>query len=180
MNDSSVPPAASGTVSAQLRAAFVATAYTVRLPGGGRAVIRVDAPLAPPLAALLAHARESWGYLTAWNPGAQAGPAAANRAAQHLLYRLLAGQARRCMPGVGIGAARSGTSRWREASVWALGIRPDALETLARQFGQVAYLRGCGVSPARLVLTQVGVGSGIGSGIGSGVGSGTGAGMQRE
>ena len=130
-----------------LLAAYRATAYRVRLAGGGRATIRVGHPPPTALQALIGSRR--WGFITAWNPGSQPAPAAINRRGQRGLFDTLRAlpETLSIQPGCGIG-----TSGWREPSLFVIGPSMDALDTLARRYGQNAYLQGRGQAAAQLRL----------------------------
>ena len=129
-----------------LLAAYRATAYRVRLPGGGWAAILIDRPLPEALRPLVG--ARPWGFITAWNPRSQPQPRARNRAAQR---RLLA--ALRRLPETAVVRAGTGVGQaWREASLFVVGPEPAQLDTIARAFEQHAYVHGCGDGPASLRL----------------------------
>ncbi|GAP67241.1 hypothetical protein MBSD_n2558 [Mizugakiibacter sediminis] len=131
--------------SEALRRAWLATQYRVRLPRGGYAAIRIGAPLPAALRPLLVAEDEPWGFITAWNPRAQARGRAANRAAQRALLQALRERGARLRAGTGVGA-----DGWREPSLFALGIDFDALDALAARFEQAAIVRGRGGGRAEL------------------------------
>lgn len=126
--------------------AYRGSAYRVRLPQGGAAVIRVGQPLPPAL-----HARagtRDWGFLTAWNPRSRPQPATVNRIAQRrLLQELLSDPALSVHVAVGVGS-----DGWREPSFWIVGIDHARLQTLATRYRQLAWLQGRGAGPAQLCV----------------------------
>lgn len=131
-----------------LLAAYRATAYRVRLAGGGWCAIRIDQPLPAALAHLAGDG--AWGFITAWNPDSQPTPRADNRHAQRRLAAAL-----RALPGVRAVHAGQGVSAdggWREASLWVIGAGTAELDPIARQFGQHGYVHGVAAGPARLRL----------------------------
>jgi hypothetical protein len=121
------------------------TDYRVRLPRGGYASIFCGRPLPAALAPWLAHPDAPWGYLTAWNPGGTRLPRARNRIRQQQLRIALARDAHRWFGGIGVG-----TGGWREPSLFVPGIDFDALDALAREFGQLGVVRGVGTGLAEL------------------------------
>jgi hypothetical protein len=132
-----------------LLAAYRATEYRVRLPGGGWAAIRIGAP--PPAALRTLIDARPWGFITAWNPYSRPLPRDANRLAQRALLAEL-----RALPDIaairaGCGAGPDG---WREPSLFVSGARTGALDTLARRYEQNAYVHGHGAAPARLRLPR--------------------------
>jgi hypothetical protein len=128
--------------------AYRGSAYRVRLPQGGVAVIRVDQPLPPALHAQ-AGTRE-WGFLTAWNPRSRPQPASVNRAAQRsLLHDLRSDPALAVHIAIGVGS-----DGWREPSFWIVGIDHARLQTLAGRYRQLAWLQGHGTGPARLCVLR--------------------------
>jgi hypothetical protein len=133
-----------------LLAAYRATTYRVRLARGGWAGIRIDQPLPSDLSVL---ARTlPWGYLTAWNPYSELLPRPRNRVAQHALLAALHALPETVAaihPGMGV----SRNSQWKEQSLWVVGPGVTTLDSLARHFGQWAYVHGEGDSPAQLRLT---------------------------
>ncbi len=132
----------------RLLAAYRRTDYRVRLPGGGTASLQLDAPLPTELHALVGSS--PWGFITAWHPGSSPAPRTANHAAQRrLLAGLLAEPGTRRV----LAAAGLGTEGWREASLFAIGTPLAALERLAGEFGQLAFLAGADTGPARLHWT---------------------------
>ncbi|HUA80147.1 MAG TPA: DUF3293 domain-containing protein, partial [Dyella sp.] len=62
-----------------LIAAYRATDYRVRLPHGGWASIRADAPV--PSSLVVWVGSHSWAFITAWNPFSQIRPRQQNHAA---------------------------------------------------------------------------------------------------
>lgn len=132
-----------------LLVAYRATAYRVRLAGGGSATIRVGHP--PPIALQALIGRFTWGFITAWNPGSQPAPAAINRRGQRGLFDALRGlpETVSIHPGCGVG-----TSGWREPSLFVVGPTMEALDILARRYRQNAYVQGCGHAAAQLRLLR--------------------------
>jgi Protein of unknown function (DUF3293) len=130
----------------ELLRTYCRSAYRVRLPAGGAAVIRVGEPL--PTALRPFAVGRDWGFFTAWNPRSQPQPAAANRKAQRrLLADLRADSSLAIHPAAGLG-----TDGWRESSLWIVGIAPEALRHLANRYGQSAWLQGHGAGAAELHL----------------------------
>ncbi|MGO4700325.1 DUF3293 domain-containing protein [Dyella sp. 2RAB6] len=120
----------------RLLAAYLATAYQVRLPSGGRATIRIGEALPPALASLAG--TRPWGFITAWNPASTPRPRAWNRQAQRALLAAL-----RELPALALIRAGAGRGdHWRESSLFVIGVDTAALDTLARRHGQHAYLHG--------------------------------------
>jgi hypothetical protein len=128
-----------------IRRAWTETEYRVRNPWGGYATIRCGAALPAPLLALLRHADEPWGYITAWNPAGVRLPIADNRARQRRLRDELRDRGHRCFPGVGVGP-----NDWREPSLFVPGMTFEELDSMAREFGQLGVVRGTGALPAEL------------------------------
>jgi hypothetical protein len=127
-----------------LRQVWLDTEYRVRLRRGGYAVIRVDARLPEPLREFLHDECAPWGFVTAWNPHAQPAPRAFNREHQRELRDALLALNARCRAGIGVG------KDWREPSLFVTGLDFEALDTLARRFGQAAIVRGSGFGIAEL------------------------------
>ena len=126
--------------------AFRNTDYLVCLDEVEWATIHVDQPLPEPLHRLVG--QRTWGYLTAWHPQAQVRAATDNLAAQRgLLAALQACPGAVILPAIGIG-----TCGWHEPALFAIGPQPAALDVLATQHRQLAYLHGRGGEPARLRL----------------------------
>ena len=124
--------------------AFQATDYRVRLTRGGWVSIRIDAPLPAALQSLVG--TQSWGFITAWNPLAQARHRSDNRIAQRQLLAAL-----RALPAiVAIRPALGVGSNWREPSLFVLGLDTAALDSLARDHAQRAYLHGCASGSTQL------------------------------
>ncbi|MHA6203163.1 DUF3293 domain-containing protein [Dyella soli] len=130
-----------------LLAAFRATDYRVRLAGGGSASIRIDLPLPAPLRQLVGP--RPWGFITAWNPRSQPRSREANRQAQRQLLSALRQRADTLGVSVGLGVGSNG---WKEPSLLVVGPPTDALDQLARRFGQLGYVHGVGDGPAGLRL----------------------------
>ncbi|HJP98544.1 MAG TPA: DUF3293 domain-containing protein, partial [Rhodanobacteraceae bacterium] len=95
-----------------IRRAWTETEYRVRLPWGGYASIRCGSPLPAPLLAMLRHADDPWGYITAWNPAGVRLPDPDNRARQRRLRAQLEDLGHRCHFGIGVGQ-----NDWREPSL---------------------------------------------------------------
>ena len=125
-----------------------ATDYRVRLPWGGHASIRVDENLPDALRGLLYRPDDPWGFITAWNPGAQKRAPMRNRQCQHELTGILRREGYPYHAAVGAGTGRR--DPWREPSLFVPAIAFERLDTLARQFGQLAVLRGTRDGSARL------------------------------
>jgi hypothetical protein len=130
--------------SESLRRVWLDTEYRVRLPRGGYAAIRVGVPLPDPLREFLDNENETWGFITAWNPHARPAPREFNCARQRELRDTLRASNARYRGGIGVGAA------WREPSLFVTGLDSEALDTLARRFGQAAIVRGSGFGAAEL------------------------------
>ncbi|SRR6185312_1615877 len=127
-----------------VRQAWMETAYRVRLPRGGCAVIRIGEPLPEALHDFLHEESEPWGFVTAWNPRARRTSDAFNRARQRELRDAMRASNARCRPGAGVGG------EWREPSLFVAGLGFDTLDALARRFGQMAIVRGAGFGVAEL------------------------------
>jgi hypothetical protein len=80
------------------------------------------------------------GLVTAWNPHAQRHELHANDVVQARLAAALAAGGWRTRPAV----HRAPQGDWDEASFWVAGIGRAALESLGREFGQVAVLHADG------------------------------------
>lgn len=128
------------------------TQYRVRLADGGHAVIHVHQTLPNALCRLLPDPDTRWAFISAWNPHSQWLPAAENRPRQrHLLNHL-----RQLVPtprifaAMGIGPADAQGQRWREPSLFVVGITPDQVDALLHRFEQNAAVCGTGHEPATL------------------------------
>ncbi|MFC4526443.1 DUF3293 domain-containing protein [Dyella halodurans] len=130
-----------------LLAAYRATAYRVRLPGGGRATIRIDLPLPDPLPDWVGDLH--WGFITAWNPRSQQRARPDNRCAQRKLLGAVQEHAATIAVHAAIGVGGDG---WKEPSLFVIGPDPDLLDRLAQRFGQNAYVHGQGHAAAQLRL----------------------------
>jgi hypothetical protein len=128
-----------------IRRIWSETDYRVRLPHGGFVSIWCGRPLPSQLLALLHHADDPWGYITAWNPAGVCLPLASNKIRQRRLRDELKADRHRYFCGVGVGP-----SNWREASLFVPGIPWAQLDALARRFGQLGVVRGVGAGPAEL------------------------------
>jgi hypothetical protein len=123
-------------VDSDLLAAFQSTDYRVRLTRGGWATIRLGQPL--PAALRVLTSTHPWGFITAWNPRSQSRSRQCNRAAQRQLLAAL-----RALPTiVAIYVARGVGNHWHEPSLFVSGLDTAALDTLARQHEQLAYVHG--------------------------------------
>src|SRR5690242_11950497 len=131
-------------ISESLQRAWLETEYRVRLRQGGYAVIHIGAPLPPALRGFLRDEKEPWGFITAWNPNARRASREINRARQRELLDALSASSARCRAGTGVG------EKWREPSLFVTGLGFDALDALARRFGQAALVRGVGLGIAEL------------------------------
>lgn len=128
-----------------IRRAWTETEYRVRLSYGGHASIWCGAPLPVSLLAMLRHADDTWGYITAWNPAGVQLPLATNKIRQRRLRDELKGDRQRFIGGIGIGP-----SNWREPSLFVPGMSFAQLDDMARRFGQLGVVRGVGAGPAQL------------------------------
>ncbi|RUL79815.1 DUF3293 domain-containing protein [Dyella choica] len=131
-----------------LIAAYRDTDYRVRLPLGGFASLRVDAPVPDPLRMLVgAH---SWAFMTAWNPCSQVRPRHQNHVAQQALLAVLRKlpSALAIRPAIGVGG------NWHEPSLFIVGPVLAETDALAQQFLQNAYVHGLADGYARLRLTS--------------------------
>jgi hypothetical protein len=128
-----------------IRRIWTETEYRVRLPYGGYVSIRCGQPLPVQLLAMLRHADEPWGYITAWNPAGVRLLLATNKTRQRRLRDELKGDRHRFMGGVGVGP-----NNWREPSLFVPGMAYAQLDAMARRFGQLAVVRGTGAAPAEL------------------------------
>lgn len=135
--------------SAELEQAYRATAYQVTLPCG-KLVLRVGLQ-APLLDAWLEQSGyREWSLLTAWNPASRLLTDAENRELQELLQQQLRSR------GLSFFQAEnhSDSGMWPiEASLFVPALRPEEADTLARLFGQNAYLSGNLGFPPRLLWT---------------------------
>lgn len=127
-----------------LREAFRDTSYIVNLDMVGWATIRIDLPLPAELRELVG--ARPWGFITAWNPQARRRGLSENLAAQQELLAAL-----QVLPGIAVRPAIGvGNTGWSEPSLFVVGADADALDPLARQHGQRAYVLGHGDGTARL------------------------------
>src|SRR5690606_10989220 len=107
--------------AARLLAAYRATRYDVRLPGGRRCTIRIGRACPARLAAPLAAA----GFLaivSACNPRSRPLAAHRNRRRMRALAARLLAQGARCLPAAGV------LGDWREFSLCVSGIALDRLD----------------------------------------------------
>jgi len=114
---------------------YAACHYDVRLPGGGRATLRIGEPLPASLADWLGDAPFG-AFITAYNPRSQRQSPSFNRAAQHALLHDLRGAGARLLPGVG----RMPGERWREPSLFVAGLTLTAVDGLACRYSQNAIV----------------------------------------
>lgn len=106
--------------------------YSVRLPGGRRCALAVDAM--PPPAVLDWLSGMTGALLTACNPGSRPLPAIQNRRRLHRLHVDLIGAGAHLLPAMGGGVA------WRESSLLAAGLPLTGIDALALRYGQNAIL----------------------------------------
>ena len=124
--------------------AYRRTDYRVRLPRGGHASLRVDAPLPPELSAVIGEA--CWAIITGWNPGSVRQSPEVNRAAKRRLLGLLKAASPSVLwPSVGVGS-----EHWREASLFVVGIDAWRILAIAEACGQHAIV--CGKGKAKPAL----------------------------
>ena len=127
-----------------LHEAFRDTAYLVNLDTVSWATIRVDLPLPAELHELVG--KQPWAFITAWNPQARRRAPADNLTAQRELLAALRG-----LPGISVRPAIGvGNTGWSEPSLFVVGADTVALDPLASQHGQRAYVHGHGDGTARL------------------------------
>lgn len=131
----------------ELEVAYRATAYRVFLPGGA---VALQVGVADPgFSAWLAdNGVIEWVILTAWNPGSQPLPEAANRERQSALEVALL--ERGFEPYAGENAA-DGLDWPVEESCFVPGLGEAEATALAREFGQLALVAGGAGEPPRLV-----------------------------
>lgn len=129
---------------ARLLALYRSAGYAVRLPGGRRAVLGVDAMPPPALAQWLSGATGT--LLTACNPGSRPLPAFENRGRLRRLHAELVETGARLLPAAGYGPA------WREASLFAADVPLARIDALAERYGQNAILI---VEPDRPVRLRI-------------------------
>ena len=98
-----------------------------------------------PLLAMLRHADDPWGYITAWNPAGVLLPFSTNKIRQRRLRDELRGDRHCYFGGIGIGP-----SDWREPSLFVPGMTYPQLDAMARRFGQLGVVRGIGAGIAEL------------------------------
>ncbi|UXI67033.1 DUF3293 domain-containing protein [Tahibacter amnicola] len=129
-----------------LLAAYRATDYDVRLPGGQRCRLKVDQAPPEPFRRWLGDA--GFAFITAHNPGSVPLPAMQNRLHQHALLADLRQAGARVLAGVG----RLATMGWREPSLVAAGLTLEHIDGLARRYGQNAVVTGHADLPLQLRL----------------------------
>lgn len=136
----------------ELLKAYEAAEYVVDPFGDESVLIVLDVgEPAPELDLLLQdedRGRESWAFVTAFNPGSERLADEVNREAQGRLLRGLEAEGRRYWPGWG----QSPDGRWREESVLIRGMSRKEAVRLGRELGQVAVLVGEVGGLAELVL----------------------------
>lgn len=116
--------------------AFRATTYLVAIDTLNWATVRIDLP--PPAELLAVAGAQPWGIVTAWNPQARRRAPAENLAAQQqLLAALQAQPGAKVFPAIGVGP-----SGWSEPSLFVVGVDVPALDALAREHAQLAYVHG--------------------------------------
>ncbi|HUD43799.1 MAG TPA: DUF3293 domain-containing protein [Dokdonella sp.] len=136
-----------GAAAAQvlrLLALYRSAGYAVRLPGGRRAVLGVDAMPPPSLVQWLSGATGA--LLTACNPGSRPLPARENRRRLRQLHHDLTDAHARLLPASGYGPD------WREASLFAAGVPLGQIDVLAERYGQNAIVV---VEPDRPVRLRI-------------------------
>lgn len=136
-----------GAAAAQalrLLALYRSAGYAVRLPGGRRAALGVDAMPPPALVQWLSGATGM--LLTACNPGSRPLPASENRRRLRCLHADLIDAGARLLPASGYGPS------WREASLFAAEVPLARIDALAERYGQNAILI---VEPGRPVHLRV-------------------------
>jgi hypothetical protein len=129
--------------------AFESTDYLVCLDAAEWASIRVHR--APPPSLLARVGTRPWGFITAWNPRSEPHDWADNTAAQRELLAALRSRPETAaiLPGIGVGS-----TGWHEPSLFVIGPDCAALDPLAGEYGQNAYVHGCGTEIARLRLLR--------------------------
>ncbi|WP_426699949.1 DUF3293 domain-containing protein [Rhodanobacter sp. Col0626] len=116
--------------------AFHATTYHVNLDTVTWATIRIDLPLPAELVSVVG--ARPWAFITAWNPQARRRPPTENLAAQHELLAALRNQPDVTVyPAIGVGS-----TGWIEPSLFAIGADVAALDSLAKEHAQLAYVHG--------------------------------------
>lgn len=136
------PPLGDARV-AELLGAYLAAEYRWQYQGGWHDVI---IGLPTPGLELAYPDATTFGMLSAWNPWSVAGTEAANREADQRLQVALESTGLRCLPA--FASARNRT--WREPSWLVMGMEAQALDALAREFGQLGTLWWRPGSPVRL------------------------------
>ena len=134
----------------ELEAAYRATSYFVDGPAG-RFAVRLGArgPEADALASN--HHARTWAYITAYNAGSVPASADHNRARQRELEQAVTAAGFIFYRGEGQGD----DGAWpAEPSLLILGIGEEEATTLARRFGQAAFVFGEPGAAARLVWTD--------------------------
>ncbi len=129
---------------ARLLALYRSAGYAVRLPGGRRAALRVEAMPPPAIAQWLSGANGT--LLTACNPGSWPLAASENRRRLRRLHADLIDAGARLLPASGHGPS------WREASLFAADVPLAQIDELAERYGQNAILI---VEPDRPVRLHV-------------------------
>lgn len=114
---------------------YAACHYDVRLPGGGRATLRIGEPLPASLADWLGDAPFG-AFITAYNPLSKPQSPAHNRAAQQRLLHDVRSEGARLLPGVGHLPGQT----WREPSLFVAGLGLTAVDALACRHSQNAIV----------------------------------------
>lgn len=138
-----------GAAAAQalrLLALYRSAGYAVRLPGGRRAALGVDA--LPPTTLVQWLSGATGVLLTACNPGSRPLPAAENRRRLRRLHADLIAAGARLLPAAGYGPS------WREASLFAADVPLTRIDALAERYGQNAILIVEAERPVRLRVTR--------------------------
>lgn len=117
--------------------AYHTALYEVRLPGGRRCALPLQAELPPALRQWLG-GQSLCALITAWNPRSRPACAADNRAAQHRLLQDLRAAGLRWLPGVGRSAGKP--PRWREASLLVAAPEVELIDILALRHAQNAVV----------------------------------------
>jgi hypothetical protein len=126
---------------------------TLAHPWAAWACIRIDQPLPASLQQRVG--KQSWGFITAWNPRSETREPAENLAAQRELFVALQALPENIIfPAAGVGA-----NGWHEPSFFVIGASQAALDALGRCHQQNAYVYGHAEGVARLRCLQNGHGS---------------------
>ncbi|HKX84473.1 MAG TPA: DUF3293 domain-containing protein [Pyrinomonadaceae bacterium] len=129
-----------------MEAVYRATDYVVR--GDVSTVVIRIGERCPAVDDLLGEARETWAFMTAWNPYSQELPAEENARRQNELIEELNAKGLRFFHGAG----EDPNGAWpAEESLLVLGIDRDSAIGLAEKFEQNAIVFGRRTEPAELV-----------------------------